>query len=148
MRVNNIAMAYGELYLPPIINNVKSDGRFKKGVVPFNKGKKWEEYTTEDARKRMAKGWENLKKYRCTSNGGMNKKQIIGVREDGTWRCFASAHAASSILGIDRGNISKCANRNLKKRKSPIKGSINTNYSYKGYRFYFESDDIWLTKIT
>lgn len=41
-----------ELYLPPVLPdyNVKN-GQFKKGHVPYNKGKKWSEYMTKRAQK-------------------------------------------------------------------------------------------------
>ena len=46
-----------ELYLPPVLPdyNLKT-GQFKKGHVPYNKGKKWSEYMTKRAQKRCAKG--------------------------------------------------------------------------------------------
>lgn len=49
-------MTYGELYIPPEPKayNVKT-GRFMKGHVPHNKGKKWSDYMSKKAQRRAAK---------------------------------------------------------------------------------------------
>ena len=59
-------MSYGELTLPPVWTGInKQNGRFLKGHVPANKGKKWSDYMGKRAMKRAAKGWKNLDKHYC-----------------------------------------------------------------------------------
>ena len=55
-----------ELYIPPAPVNKASgrdpkSGRFLKGFIPKVKGKKWEEYYSQEAIERMKKGWKNLR---------------------------------------------------------------------------------------
>lgn len=38
-------------------------GRFMKGFVPANKGKKWDDFASKKAQRRMKKGWKNLPLY-------------------------------------------------------------------------------------
>lgn len=84
-----------ELYLPPVLPdyNVKN-GRFKKGHVPYNKGKKWSEYMTKRAQKRCAKGWKNLDKFRPATRSdvaGRSRRPIIAVTDDGKWIYLSDA---------------------------------------------------------
>ena len=52
---------YGVLTLSerPLGRNAVT-GRFMKGHVPANKGRKWDEYMTAESKKRVAVGWRNL----------------------------------------------------------------------------------------
>ena len=48
---------YGELRLPPVVTHVnKQTGRYMKGHVPANKGKKWSEWMSKRGARRSAKG--------------------------------------------------------------------------------------------
>ena len=81
-------MSYGELTLPPVWTGInKKTGRFLKGHVPANKGKKWSDYMGKRAQKRAAKGWKNLDLHR-NKNGrpdtaGRCRKQVVAVMDDG-----------------------------------------------------------------
>lgn len=144
-------MSYGELHLPPerpAYNAV--NGRFLKGHVPHNKGKKWSEYLGKRAQKRMAKGWKNLEKYRPTSRPDTSvrcRKQVIAVMDDGTWRHFSFLGSAGELIGGSRENVGRCCRSNRARHVNRKTGKVNTDHSYKGVRFYFEDDEIWMTKI-
>lgn len=77
-------MAYGELYIEPERREYNAlNGRFLKGHTPHNKGKKWSEYATKRAQKKMQKGWKNLEKHR-NKNGrpdtaGRSRKAVIAA---------------------------------------------------------------------
>ncbi len=143
-----------ELSLPPrrVFRNAKN-GRFLKGHVPANKGKKWSEYLSKRQQKRCAKGWANLEKHRIRpDNCGRPKKAVIALMDDGTWKYFQSVGSASESLGIGRFNIGRCCRLNRTRRKlNDAKGrptdKVNTDHKYMGIRFYFESDNTWIEKI-
>lgn len=144
-------MTYGELYIPPEPAKYNAvNGQFLKGHVPHNKGKKWSEYLNKRTQKRMAKGWKNLELYR-NKNGRPDiekcRKAIIAVYDDGTWQYFPFIGDASKKLCMGRENIGRCCRFNQKRHINKKNGKINTNHKYMGIRFYFESDDIWTTKI-
>ena len=153
-------MAYGELTLPPIRTSYnKRNGQFLKGHTPANKGKKWSEWMGKRAQKRAAKGWANLDKYRPTTrpdNAGRCRKQVIAVLDDGRWVWFPYLGAAAEWIGGNRENVGRCCRMNQAKkvckhnwRPGQPKGAnpINTDHKYKGIRFYFESDNVWTTKV-
>jgi hypothetical protein len=150
-------MSYGELTLPPIWtgrNNVT--GRFLKGHVPANKGKKWTDYMGKRAMKRSAKGWANLDKHR-NKNGrpdtaGRSRKEVIAVTDDGRWFHFGYVGAAAQWCGGSRENVGRCCRSNQSKvilndTHGKPNGKVNTDHRYMGVRFYFESDNVWTTKI-
>ena len=160
-------MSYGELYIGPVRTfRNKQNGRFLKGHVPFNKGKKWSEYLKKRSQKRCAKGWKNLDLHR-NKNGradtaGRCSKQVIAVMDDGRWCCLPSIRAAAEwlkyVIGIwgNNENIGRCCRANESKRvkkndwaPGQPKGSsrVNTDHRYHGIRFYFESDSVWMEKI-
>lgn len=160
-------MSYGELTFPPVWTGInKQNGQFLKGHVPANKGKKWSDYMGKRAMKRAAKGWANLDKHR-NKNGrsdvaGRCRKQVIAVTDDGRWYHFGYVGAAAQWLqdrlGIacNRENIGRCCRCNESKkvckhdwRPGQSKGAsrVNTDHKYMGIRFYFESDNVWTTKI-
>lgn len=145
-------MAYGELYLqkePPRRNPVT--GRFQKGHVPANKGKKWSEYMGKRAMKRSAKGWRNLDIHRNKNgradNAGRCRKQVIAVMDDGTWKVFSYIGSAGEWIGGTRENVGRCCRLNQERHVNRKTGKVNTDHKYNGVRFYFEKDDIWMTKI-
>lgn len=154
-------MSYGELYIPTdrVSRNLLT-GRFMKGHVPANKGKKWDEYLPKRTQRRMRKGWKNLELYRPTERpdtAGRCRKGVIAVMDDGTWKMFTYLGAAAEWIGCcNRENIARCCRMNQSKkvckhdwRQGQPKGAsrINTDHRYKGIRWYFETDDIWTTKI-
>jgi hypothetical protein len=127
-----------------------------KGHEPKNKGRKWCEYMSEEGQKRAAKGWKNLDKYR-NRNGrpdtaGRFKKEVVAVRNNGTYHIFAYIGLAAEWLGGNRENIGRCCrlNRSRKALKKPWgadAGKVNTDHQYKGVRFYYADDPIWMEKI-
>jgi hypothetical protein len=52
------------------------------------------------------------------------------------------------ILDVSRENVRRCCKFN-RKGVAPTKSwkRVNTDHKYKGLRFYYESDNIWLEKI-
>ena len=145
-----------ELSLPPKreFRNAKN-GRFLKGHVPANKGKKWSEYMGKRAQKRAAKGWKNLDKHRPRTRPdteGRCRRQVIAIMDDGAWKCYSSIGSAAESLGANRSNISRCcrdnqSRRNLKDTLGRPSNKVNTDHKHMGIRFYFENDNIWTTKI-
>lgn len=150
-------MSYGDLTLPPVWTGInKQNGRFLKGHVPANKGKKWSDYMGKRAQKRCAKGWKNLDLHR-NKNGrpdtaGRCRKQVIAVMDDGRWFHFAYLGDAAKWVGGRRENVGRCCRCNqsrkpLKKPWGHSSDKVNTDHKYMGIRFYFESDNVWTTKI-
>jgi hypothetical protein len=148
-------MAYGELTLPPAWTGVnKKTGRYLKGHVPANKGKKWSEWMSKRGAKRSTKGWVNFDKYRCKGhpNAGRKKKPVIAVMDDGRWVMFPCLGAAAEWCGGRGENIGRCCRSNqsrkvLRKSAGHKPGHVNTDHRYMGIRFYFESDNVWTKKI-
>jgi hypothetical protein len=154
-------MSYGELTLPPVWTGInKQTGRYLKGHVPANKGKKWSDYMGKRAQKRCAKGWKNLDLHRNKNgradNAGRCRKPVIAVMDDGRWLLFPYLGPAAEWIGGKRENIGRCCRFNQAKkvckrdwRPGQAKGAsrVNTDHRYKGIRFYFESDNVWTTKI-
>jgi hypothetical protein len=154
-------MSYGELILPSVWTGInKQTGRFLKGHVPANKGKKWSDYMGKRTQKRAMKGWKNLDLHR-NKNGRPDtadrcRKQVIAVMDDGSWLLFPYIGPAAEWVGGSRENVGRCCRMNQAKkvckhdwRQGQPKGAsrVNTDHRYKGIRFYFESDNIWTTKI-
>jgi hypothetical protein len=122
-----------ELYLEPIRPKYNpKNGRFLKGNVPHNKGKKWTDYMDmRKARKVKRIGMMNLRGR--SDIGGWNKRQVIGIK-NGQFFVFESATKAAKILEIERRNISHCC-----KGKRKHCG---------GFRWFFEKDyHLWKNLI-
>lgn len=151
---------YGELVLPTVwTGRNKITGRFLKGHVPANKGKKWSEFMSKRAQRRSAKGWKNLDLHRRRPDtAGRSPKQVVAVFDDGQFLVFPYIGEAAKWLGDgSRENIGRCCRENASRkvckndwRKGQRKGAsrVNTDHRYMGIRWYFESDDVWTTKIT
>ena len=136
------------------------NGRFLKGHVPANKGKKWSDYMGKRAMKRAMKGWQNVISHRPKTRpdtAGRCRKQVIAVMDDGKWLWFPYVGAAAQWLGGgSRENIGRCCRQNELKRvckhdwrPNQRKGAsrVNTDHKYMGIRWYFETDNVWTTKI-
>ena len=134
-----------ELYIEPERVTIDSaTGRFLPGHRPHNKGKKWSEYMTEEKQKNCAKGWENLNKYRFSPTyvGGGKPRAVVALYPDGQYNCFPSIAAAARLLGYVYMHIRRCCNMNearnvLRSMSSKTREIINTDYRYRGIRFYF-----------
>ena len=147
-----------ELNIPaPVGRNLRT-GRFVKGRTPFNKGKKWDEYMSQRSRKRAAKGWKNLKKYRPerSDRAGAPKKKVIMLDDKGLYREFESLHAAARWLKHKPESIGNCCRANqsctvLKRDwgrgRRGCNEYVNTDHKYMGYRWYFETDRQWIDKL-
>ena len=149
-------MSYGELTLPPEWTGInKQTGQYLKGHVPANKGKKWSEYMTKRAMKRAAKGWKNLTTHRPTTRpdtAGRCRKQVVAVMDDGSWLVFPYLGPAAQWVGGSRENVGRCCRSNqskavLRNPHGKPTGKVNTDHRYRGIRFYFETDNVWTTKI-
>ena len=134
---------YGVLNLPPARGQRDAmTGRFLKGCVPSNKGKKWSEYMGKRAQKRASRGWKNIELYRCKGhpNSGRKKISVVAVNDDGRFQVFTSSAFAAKRIDGNYSNVLRCC------RLNEIHGR-NTDHKYMGFRFYFEKDTNWLTKI-
>lgn len=153
-------MSYGELTLPPVYSGVNAkNGRFMKGHVPHNKGKRWAEYMGKRAMKRASKGWENVVIHRPKKRSdvaGRCRKPVVAVTDDGRWCVFPHSGYAAQWVGGNRSNVGRCCRENQARyecrhnwRPGQTKGAslVNTDHKYRGIRFYFESDNAWITKI-
>ena len=149
-------MSYGELTLPPVWTGInRQTGRFMKGHVPANKGKKWSDYLGKRKQKRCARGWKKLETHRPThrpDTAGRCRKQVIAVTDEGLWHHFSYVGAAAEWCGGSRENVGRCCRLNqskaqLRKPWGKPSGRVNTDHRYMGIRFYFEDDNIWTTKI-
>ena len=100
-------MDYGELRLEPEWTGIDPrTGRFLKGHVSANKGKKWSEFMSKRGQRRARKGWKNLDLHR-NKNGradtaGRSRKQVIAVMDDGRWLIFPYIGAAAEWCGGNR----------------------------------------------
>lgn len=143
-------MNYGELYLEPLRTyRNPTNGRFLKGHVPANKGKKWSEFKSKKSQRRSALGWKNLELHRNKGGGpnsGRPKKPVIALTDEGDFVYFSYVDAAAKWCNGSRHNVARCCRQNEAK---PVgkRGIINTDHKYFGYRFYFESNNVWLEKI-
>ncbi len=154
-------MSYGELTMAPAWTGVHAKtGQFLKGHVPHNKGRHWSDYMSTRAMKRSAKGWKNLELHRGENGrktGGRNRKKVVAVSDDGRWMMFGSLRDAWLWLGRgSRENVGRCCRSNALKRvckhnwrPGQTKGAnpVNTDHKYYGFRFYFDNDEVWTTKI-
>ena len=149
-------MKYGELYLEPYRSYRNPvNGRFLKGHVPANKGKKWSEFMPKRSQRRCAKGWKNLELHRNKGGGpnaGRPKKPVIALTDEGDFLFFPYVDAAAKWCNGSRHNVARCCR--LNQARQPLRnthgkptGKVNTDHKYMGIRFYFESDNVWTTKI-
>lgn len=146
-----------ELYIEPVrLYRNPKNGRFLKGLIPKNKGKKWDEYMSKDAQMRASKGWVNLEKYRFAprdrTNAGRRKKKVVAVDDDGRWCVFDSIADAKRKTGFNRENIRRCCKQNEGKgvihdTKGRMTVRVNTDHKFMGLRWYFEAGETWMRKI-
>jgi hypothetical protein len=136
-------------------------GRFRKGHIPANKGKRWIDYMPKRSQRRAAKGWANVDKFRkAGANAGWNKRPVVCITEDGVFvGRFESAAEAARIAGTFSTLISKCCSRNLvvsrffdKKRDkyyhhSYIRQTAGKTKDGRRLRWFYEDDDRWIEII-
>ena len=152
-------MSSFELHLQPEFTGRNFvTGRFMKGHVPANKGKTWDEYMSKRSQRKARKGWKNLDTHRPTSRpdtAGRCRKPVIAVLDDGSFCYFGHIGDAALWIGGSRENVGRCCRENASKRKllrpwgktSGRNAPTNTDHRYKGVRWYFETDNEWMTKV-
>ena len=87
----NLNLKMNELYIPPQrLNRNPINGRFLKGSIPHNKGKKWDDYIPSHKRESMIKGLAL----------GRKSGRLQGV--------FQSSNDAKRKTGICARNIRNC----------------------------------------
>lgn len=119
-----------ELYLEPKkVNKNALTGRFIKGSIPHNKGKKWSDYLPVETQKKILSG---LRRNGNSKIGGLNAIPVVGIK-NGKTRFFKSGKQAGETLGIHQRNINSCCH---KKRKTAG-----------GYEWYFFKDNDWIEEI-
>lgn len=65
---------------------------------------------------------------------GWNKKKVVSVAEDGSWKLYLSATSAAEMTGLNRRNISHCCEGKRKRCG--------------GLRWFFWESDEWLKLIS
>jgi hypothetical protein len=124
-----------ELYIPP--ERFERDfitGRFLKGCVSHNKGRKM----VYHSKRSKARSIKNLSKGRGAhhkTGAGMNKKSVVVIKDRKLIGVYASVNEAGAKLCITPSHISDVC---LKKKG---------HKTVRGYRVYFENDNAWLTEI-
>lgn len=150
-----------ELYLPPVKpERNRKTGRWLPGHEPHNKGVEgWQKTLPKRTQRRIAKGWVNVEKYRCTTRpdtAGRCRKKVVVVTDEGKFRIFDYIGAAAEWVGGSRENVGRCCRQNMSKkvckhdwRVGQPKGAdrVNTDHKYKGHRFYFFDDPSWWDKV-
>lgn len=150
-------MSSWELTLPPERpQRDPTTGRFLHGSTPFNKGMKWNDYMDGRKQRRVRRiALENLAKHRPKKRpdtAGRCRRPVIAVMDDGTWHWFGAIVLAADWCGGSGPNIRRCIKDNLSGRilRKPWgkpTGKTNTDHKYMGVRWYYESDNLWTTKI-
>ena len=134
-----------ELYIEPERKPYNpTNGRFLKGSVPHNKGRKMAEWMDGRKMKRVIRiATENLRNASGRKRPDVSercRKPVVGIYDGGRFKVFASSQHAAERNGCDRSNVSRCCRLNASH-------GTNTDHRYKGIRFYFENDDNWTKKI-
>lgn len=123
-----------ELYIPiEKPNRNLENGRFLKGNVPHNKGKKWADYMDMRKARRIKRiAVKNLvHKGQCA---GWNARPVVAIDNGRLAGVFPSSEEAGRKSGITARNIRHCCD---KKRKRAG-----------GYRWFWEDDNEWCNLVT
>jgi len=105
------------------------NGRFLKGHVPHNRGKKWSEWLDGRKQRKIRRiGLKNLEGKGRMDLGGWNARKVVALREDGKPFIFSSASEAGRITGLIGRNIIRCCQGKCK-------------HCGKFRWFYWESDE-------
>lgn len=103
-----------EINLTPFSNRNAINGRFLKGSIPHNKGKKWKDYVDGRKKRKMLKGLELGRKQGNPKIAGANAIKIVAVKDGKFWP-FNSSNHAQRVTGIQARNIrSVCAGKRKK----------------------------------
>lgn len=97
-----------ELYIPPQrLNRNPINGRFLKGSIPHNKGKKWDDYIPSHKRESMIKGLA-LGRTGNPNIAGCNAKKVVAIKSGRLQGVFQSSNDAKRKTGICARNIRNC----------------------------------------
>lgn len=90
----------------------RKNGRFVKGHIPHNKGKKWDEWMDGRKQRKVKKCLIHIGN---STLPGWNKKQVVGISIDGKACIFESSKDVERKLGIESRNVRGCCEgkRNL-----------------------------------
>lgn len=118
-----------ELYIAPSRpQRNPTNGRFLKGSIPHNKGKKWREWMDGRKQRRVLRIAKNNLRGR-SDIGGWNKRAVIMMDDEGRHTYFESAEAAGRATEIIARNI-----RSVCEKKRKHAG---------GYRWFWFDDNEW-----
>lgn len=92
----------------------RNNGRFVKGMIPHNKGKKWDEWMDGRKKKKVLKNLEVRREHGNPDLPGWNRKAIIAIKE-GKEYWFESSMMAAKKMNLCGRNIRHVAEG---KRKS------------------------------
>ncbi len=117
------------------------NGRFIRGHVPHNKGKKWPEYFDMRKAKRVLKYLELGRIKGNSSLPGRNRKEIVGIK-DGKLIAFKSSIEAAKILKAKGIRVNSRNIRSVCHGKPEL---VQKKYHFirrkaGGYEWYFASD--------
>lgn len=121
-----------ELYIvPEPINRNPLTGRFNKGSVPFNKGKRWEDYIDTNKIPQLK---ANIPHTGRKNLWVSNQKPVVGIKDGQFFGVFDSATVAAQKLGLDKRNIGGCCHGRRKRCG--------------GIEWYFEKEiDKWIHRL-
>ena len=124
-----------ELYIPP--ERFERDfitGRFLKGCVSHNKGRKM----VYHSKRSKARSIKNLSKGRGAwhkTGAGMNKKSVVLIKDEKLCGVFPSIQMAGKMIGVAPSLISAICRK--------VRGKHTAN----GYRCFFEDSNDWYNLI-
>lgn len=105
------------------------NGRFLKGHIPHNRGKKWAEWMDGRKQQKVRRiGLKNLEGKGRMDLGGWNARKVVALRSDGKPFIFISASEAARVTGLIGRNIIRCCQGKCK-------------HCGKFRWFYWESDE-------
>lgn len=126
-------MVRGELYIPPQrLTRNAVNGRFMKGHVPFNKGKKWSDYMDMRKAKRVKRiGMKNLKRGYVIA--GWNAKPVVAILDGKIAGIYPSSNEAGRKTEVCSRNIRRCCDGKC--------------HHAGGFRWFWEDDNTWFDLI-
>lgn len=141
------------------------NGQFLPGHTSLTKGRKRTDFMSAATDRRLKElGAKIFREQKHPKGAGVPRRPIVAVKDNGEWFPFPSACEAGAAIGIAPYNIGRCCRQNEARRvksrtwtNNRVKGGkgtskadgslINTDHRYKGFRWYFDSDPIWIEKI-
>ena len=107
-----------------------TEGKPVKGYIPWQKGKKWDEFMPKESQKA-------IREKSCIR---MGSTPIVSIDKEGTVMHHKGIKLAAEHFHFHEGNISKCCTLNHNTDPSPIYKKINNRHKCKGILFYYEKD--------